>query len=252
MGAAGGKYIRMAPMPTILLQCNRLITKYSSTSSKQSKKKMSSTAPPCSFFARGQCKNGVLCRFSHATSHDSPPVAPTIIDGGNSGLAMCSFFARGQCLQGSSCRFLHEPPSAAADPARLAAAVGAGVSAKSRPTPAKVELPIGSSAYSIDVECVASGVQHHDRVIGQIALVDKDCQPILNIYVVPDVPVVSYLTPLTGLTADLLQERGVPLDEALVKLRANLPANSVLVGQNILKDVEWLGLVEGVDFAAQV
>ena len=42
------------------------------------------------------------------------------------------------------------------------------------------------------------------------------------------------------------------LDQALATLRTHLPKNAWLVGQNILKDVQWLGLVEGVDFAAQV
>ena len=46
----------------------------------------------------------------------------------------------------------------------------------------------------------------------------------------------------------LCQEHGVPLDEALRYLRDFLPPHAVLVGQNIGKDVEWLGLKEGVDF----
>ena len=115
-----------------------------------------------------------------------------------------------------------------------------------------VELLEGTVAYSIDVECVASGVQHHDRTIGQIALVNDASEKVLNLYVRPDVAVASYITPLTGLTAELLQEQGTTLDVALKTLRAHLPANATLVGQNILKDVEWLGLVEGRDFAAQV
>ena len=36
------------------------------------------------------------------------------------------------------------------------------------------------------------------------------------------------------------------------KLKAMLPQESVIVGQNIAKDVEWLGLREGENFAAMV
>lgn len=36
------------------------------------------------------------------------------------------------------------------------------------------------------------------------------------------------------------------------QLRSRLPRNSILVGQNIAKDVEWLGLKEGEDFAAMI
>ena len=58
----------------------------------------------------------------------------------------------------------------------------------------------------------------------------------------------SYLTPLTGLSAELLAQHGVPLAQALATLRAALPRDAVLVGQNIGADVKWLGLREGEDF----
>jgi hypothetical protein len=64
--------------------------------------------------------------------------------------------------------------------------------------------------------------------------------------------VVSYLTPLTGLTADLLNAHGMPLAQALATLRAGLPRDAVLVGQNIRADVQWLGLKEGTDFAGML
>ena len=51
--------------------------------------------------------------------------------------------------------------------------------------------------YCIDVECCASGTSHNDRVISQISLVDGYEQVLLNVYVRPAVPIVSYLTPLT-------------------------------------------------------
>jgi RNA exonuclease 4 len=37
---------------------------------------------------------------------------------------------------------------------------------------------------------------------------------------------------------------------ALDMLRQVLPPTAVLVGMNIRKDIEWLGLVEGDDYAA--
>ncbi len=67
-------------------------------------------------------------------------------------------------------------------------------------------------------------------------------------YVQQTSPVVSYLTALTGLTRETLDSYGIPLDRAMAALRENLPKSAILVGQNIRKDVEWLGLKEGVDF----
>lgn len=64
---------------------------------------------------------------------------------------------------------------------------------------------------------------------------------------------VSVLTPASaGLTAELLAQHGMPLATALATLRASLPRDAVLVGQNIAADVRWLGLVEGTDFGALV
>jgi RNA exonuclease 4 len=108
------------------------------------------------------------------------------------------------------------------------------------------------SFFSIDVECVATGPRHDARAVAQIALVDIHDQPLLNLYVLPEEPVVSCLTPLTGITQELLLERGVPLDKALSTLRAALPKDATLVGQSIGTDVAWLGLREGVDFAGLI
>ena len=50
--------------------------------------------------------------------------------------------------------------------------------------------------------------------MGQISLVDEHERVLANLYVRPDQAVVSYLTPLTGLTAALLAQHGMPLHQA--------------------------------------
>ncbi len=156
----------------------------------------------------------------------------------------CRFFQQGRCKNGDKCPFSHTLPE------------GPGASASSAPPPppppAVVNLPSGTNLYSIDVECVATGKQHHDRAVAQISLVDWNCNPVLNLYVRPDKAVASYLSPLTGLSEQLLAAHGVPLAHALATLRTHLPKDAVLVGQNIAKDVEWLGLVQGADFGSMV
>ncbi|KAF5825546.1 hypothetical protein DUNSADRAFT_8837 [Dunaliella salina] len=110
-------------------------------------------------------------------------------------------------------------------------------------------IPFDNPYFSVDVECVATGYDHNSRAVAQVSLVNQCEQAILNLYVKPDKPVVSHLTPLTGITKELLEQYGIPLEEAVKILRANLPTNSILVGQSIGQDVNWLGLKEGVDFA---
>lgn len=71
---------------------------------------------------------------------------------------------------------------------------------------------------------------------------------IFNIVVKPDKDVMSYLTPLTGLTKERVDAEGVSFEEAMKQVRQMLPKESILVGLNIQKDVEWLDLKRGDDF----
>jgi hypothetical protein len=106
--------------------------------------------------------------------------------------------------------------------------------------------------FSIDVECVATGTQHNDRATAQIALVNANAEVILNVVVKPSSTIVSYLTPLTGLDKHIMDEKGISIEDAMTQLRQALPKDAVLVGQNIMKDVEWLGLQRGVDFGGML
>lgn len=202
-------------------------------------------AQPCRFFAQGRCNNGDACRFSHEMDatpapHEAGVAAP--VEGPTPASPSkgqpCRFFAQGRCNAGDACRFSHDPASVPQQAARLGDDRN------------RVQLPeILGPLYSIDVECVATGTRHHERSIAQVGLVDSNGSPILNVYIRPDAPVVSYLSPITGLSAELIAQRGIALADGLAQLRARLPPGAYLVGQNILKDIEWLGLREGVDYA---
>ena len=76
------------------------------------------------------------------------------------------------------------------------------------PAPTIINLPPGHPVFSIDVECVATAVQHNARSVAQVALVDQYGRPIFNVYIKQDMPVVSYITELTGLTKEILDTHG--------------------------------------------
>jgi len=46
-------------------------------------------------------------------------------------------------------------------------------------------------------------------------------------------------------TQEDIDQNGVTMEEAVARVRACLHPAAVLVGQNILKDMQWLGLVQG-------
>ena len=168
---------------------------------------------------------------------DSPPRRP-------SGVAICRFFAQGLCRNGANCRFSHGETKASAQ----APALSAETSLLLRRLETG-ELPM----YALDVECVATGKTHNDRAVAQIGLVDAYGRCVLNVLRQAEKEVVSYLTPLTGLTAALIDERGVPLEEAIRVLRSSrLPSSAALVGTNIGQDAKWLGLTAPGDCALLV
>eukprot|EP00048_Salpingoeca_helianthica_P011795 m.170362 g.170362 ORF g.170362 m.170362 type:complete len:223 (+) comp15276_c3_seq7:1192-1860(+) len=100
---------------------------------------------------------------------------------------------------------------------------------------------------SIDIECVATGRGHDDRSIATIAVVDESGRLVLQLVVQPHLPIVSYLTPLTGLTAERLRG-GIPEAEAVARVQALLAPNVLLVGQNPQSDASWLRLQQGVHY----
>ncbi len=165
----------------------------------------------------------------------------------------CVFFANGNCRYGNSCKFLHEiynsvPPIVPIVAQQMMQPVPMmGMPMNFPMVPPIVNIPPGHPVFSVDVECVATAVHHNARSVAQIALVNEFNNVVFNAHIKQEQPVLSYITELTGLTEESLKD-GTPLVEAMASLRQMLPQNAILVGQNILKDINWLQLVQGVDF----
>ncbi|KAK1833051.1 hypothetical protein QBC39DRAFT_381089 [Podospora conica] len=76
---------------------------------------------PCIFFARGACRKGEACSFSHSTpgtipaetagdNNVTPGVVPPPVDATDSRSQIpCHFYLKGSCLKGTACPFAHPP-----------------------------------------------------------------------------------------------------------------------------------------------
>ena len=104
---------------------------------------------------------------------------------------------------------------------------------------------------ALDVECVATGRRHDDRDVCLVAVVDANEKVILKRKVKPEKPIVSYLTPLTGLQRGDLDD-GMRLSVVLREVKALLGSDVVLVGQGVKSDIKWLQLVQGRDYDSVV
>lgn len=159
--------------------------------------------PPCRFGAR--CTRRDTCPFSHdiqpcrfgtrCARRDSCPFSH------NAEPEPCKF--GGRCARRDSCPFSHDPV-----PCRFGARCTRRDSCPFSHDDGGPALQPEGPIFSIDVECVATDTTHNGRSVAQIALVDAEGRCVLNLYVTPPVPVVSHLEGLTGITAELLSERG--------------------------------------------
>jgi hypothetical protein len=77
---------------------------------------------PCIFLARGACRNGRACSFSHE-SYDGAATTATAAEGVRQAEPLkaadavdsrsqvpCHFYIKGRCLKGNACPFLHSTP----------------------------------------------------------------------------------------------------------------------------------------------
>ena len=101
--------------------------------------------------------------------------------------------------------------------------------------------------FSIDVECVATGIRHDARSVAVVAVVDKHEKLIHKKKVKVHKHIVSYLTPLTGLHPGDL-DIGEDLADVIGDVKAILSSDAVIVGQGVNSDIKWLELKKGIDF----
>ncbi len=109
----------------------------------------------------------------------------------------------------------------------------------------------GKRYMSVDVEYVATGKRHDARDVCSVAVVDGEEKTLLSKMVKPEKPVVSYLTPLTGVREGDL-DNGEALSDVIAQVKAILGPDVILVGQNIQIDIDRLELQQGEDYSTYI
>ena len=112
--------------------------------------------------------------------------------------------------------------------------------------PTATTLRTSQRFVALDVECVATGLGHNARSPCSVSIVGSDESIMLQLMIRSSLPVVSYLTPVTGFTAADFTESAVSENDAISQVKALLGPDTILVGQAILSDIIWLKLQKGV------
>ena len=217
-------------------------------SSKVSQEANSKSAMPvCTFYLAGRCNFGAKCRFFHPDSQND----------------VLTESQQQQLQQSQNNITLNNKPkqkSTREFDVFKAEAINMAKTAQD------MELnhfgTLKGPFYSMDIECVAVGYGHSNkqRYPCRVSLVKSIECDVNGVEVLMDeivnlknIEVVSYMTPLTGMTAEqCLDPDTKTLDDIQALVKTFLSSNSILVGHSIHHDIEWLGLKPGVDFKLSV
>eukprot|EP00731_Ephydatia_muelleri_P014903 Em0008g623a len=107
--------------------------------------------------------------------------------------------------------------------------------------------------FCVDVEALATGRGHgtSDRSPCSVVVMGKDKRVLLKRMIRVDKPIVSYLTPLTGVRPGDLTS-APSYEEVVREVKALLGRDAVLVGQSVKSDIEWMQLEQGRDYSSTV
>ena len=105
----------------------------------------------------------------------------------------------------------------------------------------------------LNVEYIANGFSHNDRIPCWIVMVDYEGNIIFDEKINPSLSknaydIVSTLEPITGITMEILENEGKSYNDVMKSLKEILDENVVFVGYNIDVDILKLGLESGIDY----
>ena len=106
---------------------------------------------------------------------------------------------------------------------------------------------------SLNVEYIANGFGHNDRIPCWIVISDLNNKIIFNEKIDPNKSknvneIVSTLEPITGITMEMLENEGKSYNEVIRNLKLILNKDVVFIGHNVDIDLFRLGLEPGIDY----
>lgn len=106
---------------------------------------------------------------------------------------------------------------------------------------------------SLNVEYIANGFGHNDRIPCRIVITDFKNNIIFDEKIDPNKSknvneVISTLEPITGITMEMLENEGKSYNEVIKSLKTILDENVVFIGHNVDIDLFRLGLKPGIDY----
>jgi RNA exonuclease 4 len=103
----------------------------------------------------------------------------------------------------------------------------------------KQRLEKAGKYVALDCEMVGVGFKGSQSVLARVSVVNFHLQTLLDVYVLPQEEVTDYRTKWSGITPDILRDKGIPFKDAVQQV-ADLIKDKVLIGHALQFDFSVL------------
>ncbi|XP_059620260.1 uncharacterized protein LOC132264171 [Phlebotomus argentipes] len=103
------------------------------------------------------------------------------------------------------------------------------------------EVTARSPMFGLDCEMCRTTLGLSE--LTRVSIVDEEYKTVYETLVKPPNPIIDYLTPYSGITADLMKGVTKTVQEVQQEIRELLPADAILVGQSLNMDLNAMGLM---------
>ncbi|XP_055700616.1 RNA exonuclease 5 [Phlebotomus papatasi] len=103
------------------------------------------------------------------------------------------------------------------------------------------EVTPQSPMFGLDCEMCRTTLGFNE--LTRVSIVNEEYKTVYETLVKPANPIIDYLTPYSGITADLMKDVTKTAEEVQQEIRELLPADAILVGQSLNMDLNALGMM---------
>ncbi|GAB0093162.1 uncharacterized protein DMENIID0001_082340 [Sergentomyia squamirostris] len=103
------------------------------------------------------------------------------------------------------------------------------------------EVTAQSPIFGLDCEMCKTNLGYNE--LTRISIVNEMYESVYETLVMPPNPIVDYLTPYSGITAEMMKEARKTVPDVQREIRELLPADAILVGQSLNVDLNAMGMM---------
>lgn len=105
---------------------------------------------------------------------------------------------------------------------------------------------VSTPLTAVAIDCEAIKATDESQMLARISIVSHKYEVLLDEYVLPTGPVLDYLTDITGITPEILSQKGKPYDFVMKRVQKILK-DKIIVAHGMCHDLRMMGIKEDLD-----